>query len=111
MQQMLDGENLSQAQIAREIHKSRTTVNKWVKGKQRPNIKDLVHIARRTNGSLDALFGVSSKTAQHAAQHAAAVKAVKVALVSVTDSLAQLTAALKRLTAVKKLNDEKAQQK
>lgn len=50
--------NLSQLQLARELHVSQSTISSWENGLSEPNIFKLVSVARFFKVSVDYLIGL-----------------------------------------------------
>ncbi len=51
----MDTQGLSQREFAAKINVSNTTVSNWLKGKSRPDLKQLLSIANLTGESIEAL--------------------------------------------------------
>lgn len=56
--------NVRQLDIARECHVSKSTVTRWVKGKNIPNSKQLLLMSKFLNVSLDYLLGNTNEVTE-----------------------------------------------
>lgn len=58
IKELMDEKNISQAQLAKQIHTTQGTVSKWLNGKQDPRYTQLQSICIKFGVSSDFLLGI-----------------------------------------------------